>query len=205
MQFDFSVIKFDAQGLVPAVAQDIKTGKVLMLAYMNREAIEQTIATKLATYFSRSRSKLWVKGEESGHYQKVVALKYDCDGDAVLLQVEQTGNACHTGEYSCFHNIVVDEQYTADSDILNELYDVISDRKQNPKDGSYTCYLFNKGTDKICKKVGEEASEVIIAAKNGSSDELRCEVADLFYHCLVLMVNNGITVKELYQELRSRR
>ncbi|MGI6162240.1 MAG: bifunctional phosphoribosyl-AMP cyclohydrolase/phosphoribosyl-ATP diphosphatase HisIE [Christensenellales bacterium] len=204
MKADISNIKFDDKGLVPAIAQDERSAKVLMLAYMNKEALEQTINTGKATYFSRSRQKLWVKGETSGNEQKVKGIYYDCDADAVLLSVEQTGPACHTGEKSCFYN-TVKENTAASPHIISELYDVITDRRVNPREGSYTNYLFDKGLDKMCKKLGEEAAECIIAAKNLSADELRYEAADLIYHLLVLMAETGLEPSELYSELRSRR
>lgn len=202
-------IKFDEKGLVPVVTQDIKTGTVLMLAYMNKEALQLTLDTGYAVYFSRSRQTLWKKGETSGHVQKVRALHYDCDGDTLLLLVEQTGPACHTGEYSCFHNalisLVEDGSKVPSPLILQEVFNVIADRKEHPKEGSYTNYLLDKGVEKICKKVGEEASESIIAAVKGSRDELRYESADLVYHLLVLLFNQGLTPMELWAELEKRR
>jgi phosphoribosyl-ATP pyrophosphohydrolase/phosphoribosyl-AMP cyclohydrolase len=206
---DMEKIKFDQSGLIPAVAQDVNTGAVLMLAYMNRESLSLTIDTGYATYFSRSRQALWKKGETSGHTQKVRAIHYDCDGDSLLLLVEQAGAACHTGEYTCFHNALmslVEEADKAPSPrILQEVYNVIADRKINPKEGSYTNYLLDKGVEKICKKVGEEASETIIAAVKGSREELRYEAADLVYHLMVLLFNQGLTLPELWAELEKRR
>ncbi len=200
-------IKFDEKGLVPAIAQDVKTGAVLMLAYMNEESLNMTLDTGLATYFSRSRQELWVKGKTSGHLQHVEELYYDCDGDALLLKVRQDGNACHTGEYSCFHHPVLDNDAVSKrgASILQEEFDVILSRKENPKEGSYTNYLFDKGVDKICKKVGEESAEVIIAAKNRAPDELRYEVADLFYHVMVLLAEQGMTPEEIFAEMERRR
>lgn len=198
-------VKFNSHGLVPAIAQDARTGKVLMQAYMNKEAYDLTLETGYAHYYSRSRQKLWKKGETSGNVQKIVSVSLDCDGDSVLLQVEQTGVACHTGEYSCFFNTVQEKERIANSSLLYELYDVIADRKINQKEGSYTNYLFEKGIDKILKKVGEENAEVIIASKNPGTDELRYEAADLIYHLLVLMNEKGLSLTELFTELQSRR
>ena len=200
-------LKFDANGLIPAVAQDVKSGDVVMLAYMNKESLTETIKTGYATYFSRSRQQLWKKGETSGNVQRVREILYDCDGDALLLKIDQTGVACHTGEYSCLHNSLTgkDESAPASSHVLEELFEVIEDRKANPVPGSYTNYLLEKGVEKICKKVGEEASETIIAAVKGSNDEVRYEASDLLYHLMVLIANQGMRPEELYDELRSRR
>jgi phosphoribosyl-ATP pyrophosphohydrolase/phosphoribosyl-AMP cyclohydrolase len=206
---DVNNVKFDEKGLVPVVTQDIKTGTVLMLAYMNEEALKMTLDTGYAVYFSRSRQTLWKKGETSGHVQKVRAIHYDCDGDSLLMLVEQTGAACHTGEYSCFHNellsLVEGSLKVPSAQILQEVYNVIADRKVHPKEGSYTNYLLDKGVEKICKKVGEEAAESIIAAVKGSREELRYEAADLVYHLLVLLFNQGLTPMELWAELEKRR
>ena len=205
----FEQIRFDEKGLVPVIAQDLKTGTVLMLAYMSKESLQLTLDTGYAVYYSRSRQELWKKGETSGHVQKVRALHYDCDGDSLLMLVEQTGAACHTGAYSCFFNelisLVKDSSKIPSPYILQEVYNVIADRKQNPKEGSYTNYLLDKGVEKICKKVGEEAAESIIAAVKGSRDELRYEAADLIYHLLVLLFNQGLTPMELWSELEKRR
>ncbi|HEY8423781.1 MAG TPA: bifunctional phosphoribosyl-AMP cyclohydrolase/phosphoribosyl-ATP diphosphatase HisIE, partial [Clostridia bacterium] len=177
-------IKFDEKGLVPAIAQDAYTGAVLMQAYMNKKAFELTLKTQRAHYFSRSRNKIWQKGETSGCYQEVVSVSLDCDFDSVLLKVIQKGNACHTGEYTCFHNLIEEFIPIFNSEIIYKDIKCIKDRKINPKEGSYTTYLLENGTDKICKKIGEEASEVIIAAKNANNDELAAEIADLIYHTL---------------------
>ena len=198
-------IKFDEKGLVPAIAQEARTGAVLMQAYMNQEAYDKTLKTGYAHYYSRSRKQLWKKGETSGNIQKVVSVSLDCDGDCVLLQVEQTGGACHTGEYSCFFNLVQENAKVANSSLLYELYDLIGDRKMHPKKGSYTNYLFEKGIDKILKKIGEESAEVIIASKNPGTSELRYEAADLLYHLLVLMNEKGLSLTELFGELQGRR
>ena len=205
---DMSKIKFDEKGLVPAIAQDAKTGQVLMLAYMNAESLQMTLDSGYATYFSRSRQQLWRKGETSGHTQRVLEMRYDCDGDALLLTVEQEGPACHTGEISCFHNPIL----TADvddlpptADVVQQVYDVICDRKEHPREGSYTNYLLDKGVEKICKKVGEEASETIIAAMKRSKPEVCYEAADLVYHLLVLLFEQGVTPDDLWAELARRR
>ncbi len=198
-------IKFDEKGLVPAIAQEARTGVVLMQAYMNQEAFDKTLETGYAHYYSRSRSKLWKKGETSGNLQKVMRVKLDCDGDCVLLEVEQTGVACHTGSPSCFFNTIRENEKVANASLLYELYELIADRKKHPKEGSYTNYLFEKGIDKILKKVGEESAEVIIASKNPGTSELQYEAADLIYHLLVLMNEKGLTLTELFGELEGRR
>lgn len=194
-------VKFNQDGLVPAIAQDVGTGEVLMLAYMNEEALKLTKETGIAHYYSRSRQALWKKGETSGHIQEVKGIYYDCDGDAVLLKVNQIGAACHTGNYSCF--FYEEKGYKDLSNTLKDLYKVIIDRKKNPQEGSYTQYLFDKGIDKILKKIGEEAAEVIIGAKN-DKQELIYEASDLIYHLMVLLVNEGVTPSEIMEELRGR-
>ncbi|MEL7606194.1 Histidine biosynthesis bifunctional protein HisIE [bioreactor metagenome] len=196
-------VKFDDKGIVVAVAQDYITNEVLMVAYMNKESLEITLNEKRACYYSRSRQSLWRKGETSGHWQNLKGLYYDCDADAILMKVEQIGNACHTGAYSCFFNKVFEDNVT-DQAILNRLYNQIIDRRDNPKEGSYTNYLFDKGLDKILKKVGEETSEVIIGAKNKNKDELVYEMCDLIYHSMVLMVSEGVTMDDLKAELTKR-
>lgn len=200
-------VKFNSDGLVPAVAQSAETGVVLMQAYMNEEALEKTLETGYAHYYSRSRKCLWQKGESSGNVQKVVGIYLDCDYDCILLKVLQTGGACHTGEYSCFHNTVLsDAAYESDENMLEELYSIVKDRKANPQEGSYTNYLFDKGIDKILKKVGEECIETVIAAKNEDegNEELKYEIADFMYHLTVLMVEKGLSYSEVYAELKSR-
>lgn len=197
-------IRFDEKGLIPAVVQDVNTGKVLMLAYMNEESIKLTLETKKTWFYSRSRKKLWNKGETSGNFQAVKKISYDCDGDAVLLEVEPLGPSCHTGEMSCFFNNVFNEEGDNSSNILERLYSRISDRRENPVEGSYTNYLFDKGIDKILKKVGEETSEVIIASKNNSKDEMTYEISDLVYHLLVLMVDRGLSINDIKKELNKR-
>jgi len=196
-------VKFDDKGIVVAVAQDYITNEVLMVAYMNKESLEITLNEKRACYYSRSRQSLWRKGETSGHWQNLKGLYYDCDADAILMKVEQIGNACHTGAYSCFFNKVFEDNVT-DQAILNRLYNQIIDRRDNPKEGSYTNYLFDKGLDKILKKVGEETSEVIIGAKNKNKDEIVYEMCDLIYHSMVLMVSEGVTMDDLKTELIKR-
>ena len=213
---DISMIKFDDKGLVPAVVQE-ENGQVLMLAYMNKESLEKTIETGYTWYYSRSRQRLWNKGEESGNKQKVKEISYDCDGDTLLIKVHQTGVACHTGTYTCFSGrklveekekglvIVEPEQETSLATVLNDLYNVIQERQLNPVEGSYTNYLFEKGQDKILKKVGEEAVETVIASKNNKSEEVLYEMGDLWYHCLVLLAYHKLTPDQLLDELMSRR
>lgn len=251
-------LKYDDNGLIPAITQDYKTDEVLMMAYMNAESLQKTLETGKAHYYSRSRQKLWLKGETSGHFQNVKSISMDCDADTLLLKVEQVGAACHTGHRSCFYrklevgsdamrvletgssgaqsvatigeNPVVaigkEPAYTnaampADAkggnvaetgggaitgpEVLKAVYDVIMDRVAHPKEGSYTNYLLDKGMDKILKKVGEEASEVIIAAKNGEAADIKLEVADLIYHIMVMLVKQGMTLEDVYGELDKRR
>lgn len=195
-------IKFDNKGLAPAIVQDIMSKKVLMLAYMNKESIGKTFEEGIVHYYSRSREKLWKKGETSGNIQKLKGFYYDCDKDSILVLVEQVGVACHTGNYSCFFNEVL--KSGEEKNIIEELYILLKDRRKNPKEGSYTNYLFREGLDKILKKVGEEVSEVIIGAKNNSKEELVYEISDLIYHLLVLMVNENILLDEIKEELISR-
>ena len=204
-------ICFDQKGLVPAVVQDVSTGTVLMLAYMNRESLAKTIETGTTWFYSRSRQELWNKGATSGHMQHVREMYYDCDGDTLLVKVEQVGAACHEGIFSCFSRKFGDAESTqtdrpvTPEDVLPELYEVIEDRRQNPVEGSYTHSLFEKGQDKILKKVGEEAAETIIASKNNSQGEVIYEMADLWYHCLVLLAWHGVGLEELLSELGKRR
>jgi len=244
------MVKYNEDGLIPAVTQDIRTDEVLMLAYMNEESLRKTMETGKAHYYSRSRQKLWLKGETSGHFQQVRSISLDCDGDTLLLKVEQTGAACHTGHRSCFftrldvkelkadvkkedaaagglnngatqyneaslqHENAVPSQASAVSsqksydvagaEVLGEVFNVISDRLVHPKEGSYTNYLFTKGLDKILKKIGEESCEVVIASKNGSSAEIKSEIADLFYHVMVLLAERGMTLQDIYEELKKR-
>jgi phosphoribosyl-AMP cyclohydrolase / phosphoribosyl-ATP pyrophosphohydrolase len=198
-------IKYDEKGLVPAIIQDIETGRVLMLAYMNEESLNKTIETGKTWFFSRSRNGLWNKGETSGNFQNAEEIKYDCDGDTILVLVKQKGPACHTGSKTCFFNTIKETEIPKwDDSILESVAATIKDRKDNPKEGSYTNYLLTKGVDKICKKVGEESSEVIIAAKNNSKEELTYEISDLVYHVLVLMEDRGVKIKDIKNELRKR-
>lgn len=210
---NYQDIKFDEKGLVPAVVQDKNSKKVLMVAYMNKESLKMTIDTKKATFFSRSRQKLWVKGETSGNFMMVEDVLVDCDEDTLILLVEPKGPACHTGNETCFYRKLDGEEivnYTEQPTkkamgVLDEEYAIVLDRKNNPQEGSYTNYLYEKGLDKILKKVGEEASETIIAAKNGSKEEVLYESADLLYHLMVMLCNEDITLNELYEELKNRR
>lgn len=243
--------RFDANGLIPAIVQDTRTDEVLMLAYMNKESLKKTVQTGKAHYYSRSRKKLWLKGETSGNFQEVRSISIDCDGDALLLKVEQTGQACHTGHYSCFFTrfgidgikegtgiptvngtgylpaceagsgisegpapvhasghapaSTVEPGLAAGPEVLGEVFDVIADRLTHPKEGSYTNYLLGKGLDKILKKIGEEACEVIIASKNGSTGEISSEIADLLYHVMVLLAERGMSLNDVYVELVRRK
>ncbi|MCI8364664.1 MAG: bifunctional phosphoribosyl-AMP cyclohydrolase/phosphoribosyl-ATP diphosphatase HisIE [Eubacterium sp.] len=203
---DFSEFKTDEKGLIPCITQDYKTGEVLQLAYMNQQSYEATCATGKMTYFSRSRQELWCKGETSGHYQYVKELRLDCDHDTVLAKVHQVGAACHTGARSCFFNELAKKEYnnTNPLTILNEVFATIEDRKAHPKEGSYTNYLFEKGIDKILKKCGEEATEIVIAAKNPDAEELKYEIADFLYHMMVLMAECGLNWDDVVKELANR-
>ena len=199
-------LKCDNAGLVPVIAQDDVTGQVLMLAYMNKEAFETTVHEGIMTYYSRSRKCLWKKGDTSGHYQYVRSLYADCDNDTLLARVVQIGAACHTGEYSCFFNEILKcgKSGTNPYTVLEDVMKVILDRKENPKEGSYTNYLFDKGLDKILKKVGEEATEIVIAAKNPEAEESKYEIADFLYHVMVLMALKGLTWEDVMEELANR-
>ena len=207
MNTDFlSKLQFNDQGLIPAVLQDYHTRQVLMMAWMNEASLKMTLDTKKATFYSRSRKQLWVKGETSGNVQHVVSVDYDCDGDTLLLQVIPDGPACHTGHTSCFYqNAMTDDARTAgNSDILAELAEQIDDRKAHPVSGSYTNYLLNEGIDKVLKKVGEESAETIIAAKNDDPDELAGEVADLVYHLSVLLRMKNLSFDDVFAVLDAR-
>ena len=195
-------LKFDEKGLIPAIVVDDETGKVLTLAYMNRESLQISMEKKLTCFWSRSRQELWLKGESSGNYQHIVSITADCDGDALEVRVKKDGPACHTGEESCFHNPVLGEQ--TEKFKLEGLYQLLQSRKKELPEGSYTTYLFQKGLDKILKKVGEESTEVIIAGKAEDKAETIYEIADLAYHVLVLMVQMGISVEDIRAELASR-
>lgn len=200
-------LKPDANGLIPVIAQDYQTGAVLMLAYMNEEAFNTTIRIGKMTYWSRSRNELWTKGLTSGHIQYVKSLTADCDYDTILAKVSQVGGiACHTGKPSCFHNDIVKKEYVERNPqkVFDDVYGVIKDRKEHPKGGSYTNYLFDKGLDKILKKVGEEATEVVIAAKNEEPEELIYEISDFLYHCMVLMAEKNVTWEDITRELAQR-
>ena len=203
---EFSQFKTNEQGLIPVVVQHYKTQEVLMLAYMNEEAFYKTIKTGKMTYYSRSRQQLWTKGETSGHFQYVKSLTIDCDYDTLLAKVDQIGAACHTGNPTCFFQPLVGNDYdeTNPLQVFEAVYDTIVDRRENPKEGSYTNYLFDKGIDKILKKVGEEATEVVIAAKNPNPEEVKYEMADFLYHAMVLMVEKGISWEDIIKELADR-
>lgn len=195
-------LAFDPNGLIPAIVQDSKTGRVLTLAYMNRESLAITLQEKRTCFYSRSRQTLWRKGETSGNVQRVLRVTADCDGDALLVEVEPSGPACHTGKESCFHQPIVGGEEPPFS--LRSLFALIEGRRTQPKEGSYTTYLFQKGKEKILKKVGEECAEVIIGAMKESREETVYEIADLAYHLLVLMAEQGIAPEEILGELEAR-
>lgn len=196
-------LKFDSNGLIPAIVVDAATKQVLTLAYMNRESLAISMERELTCFWSRSRQALWLKGETSGNYQHIVSITADCDKDALVIKVEPDGPACHTGEISCFHNPVF-ESGTRQEFSYQSLYALLEGRKRDLPQGSYTTYLFQKGLDKILKKVGEECTEVIIAAKAEDRAETVYEIADLAYHVMVLMAQQGITLEEIQKELASR-
>jgi len=198
-------ICYNDQGLVPAIAQDYLDGTVLMMAWMNREALEKTLATGEVWYWSRSRQELWHKGATSGHFQKLLAIRYDCDSDALLLTIDQKGDiACHTGERSCFHQLD-GEKFAPPADILTELARVIGDRRDNPNPDSYTCKLLAGGDNKILKKIGEESAEVVMACKDDDPEAIAGEVADLFYHTLVALAHHNVDLRAVYRKLGDRR
>jgi phosphoribosyl-ATP pyrophosphohydrolase/phosphoribosyl-AMP cyclohydrolase len=198
-------IRYDERGLVAAIVQDYLDGTVLMMAWMNRESLQKTLDTGETWFWSRSRTELWHKGETSGHLQKVRSLRYDCDSDALLIGVEQIGDiACHTGERSCFHQ-VEGEKAPPPADTLSQVFEVIRDRRDNPTQESYTCKLFAEGDNKILKKIGEEAVEVVMACKDDDKDAIAGEVADLFYHTLVALAHHGVDLKDVYRKLQQRR
>lgn len=200
-----TTIKFDDKGLVPAIIQDARSKEVLTLAYMNEESYNKTLETGETWLYSRSRQELWHKGATSGHTQKVVALRADCDSDALIVEVIPNGPACHTGATTCFHNTVIEKPATTASlDILHTLKNVIEQREQQMPEGAYTTYLFEKGVDKIGKKVGEEATEVVIAAKNRDAEELKWESADLIYHLLVLLQEQKLDLYDVLGVLQQR-
>ncbi|GKX28888.1 histidine biosynthesis bifunctional protein HisIE [Vallitalea longa] len=214
---DFSKLKLNSDGLLPVVTQDYSSNEVLMVAYMNKEAFNKTLETKKVHYFSRSRQCLWLKGETSGHYQELVSMALDCDNDTLLIKVKQNGVACHTGNYTCFYkdidleskDIIENNELQKKKEnvfnIFEDVYNVILNRRDNPKEGSYTNYLFDKGIDKILKKVGEETAEVIIGAKNEGNEEVIYEISDLIYHLSVLMVEKDTSWEDICKELDSRR
>ncbi|MCI8994490.1 MAG: bifunctional phosphoribosyl-AMP cyclohydrolase/phosphoribosyl-ATP diphosphatase HisIE [Lachnospiraceae bacterium] len=203
---EWSEFKLNSDGMVPVIVQDYRSDQVLMAAYMNEEAYTATLKTGRMTYWSRSRQELWVKGATSGHFQYVKELLVDCDYDTILARVSQTGAACHTGNRSCFFQDIArrETKSYAPGKVFEQVYQVIADRKSHPKEGSYTNYLFDKGIDKILKKVGEEAAELIIAAKNPDPEEIKYEMSDLLYHAMVLMVERGVTWEDITRELSNR-
>ena len=193
-------------GLLPVIVQDYRTGEVLMMAYMNEQAFTDTLKTGKMNYYSRSRKSQWLKGETSGHFQYVKSLHLDCDNDTLLAKVAQVGAACHTGSRSCFYQTLAKKEYDETNPLMvfEKVYDVIMDRKLHPKEGSYTNYLFDKGIDKILKKVGEEATEIIIAAKNPDPEEIIYEISDFLYHAMVLMAEKGVSWEDITKELANR-
>ena len=205
-KISWNELKKNSDGHVTVVVQDYKTDEVLMVAYMNEEAYENTIKTGKMTYYSRSRQELWIKGETSGHYQYVKSLTADCDLDTILAKVLQVGAACHTGAHSCFFNEIMAGDFEQNNPlrVFEQVFEVIQDRKIHPKEGSYTNYLFDKGIDKILKKLGEEATEIVIAAKNPNANEIKYEISDFLYHMMVLMAQKGITWEEITTELAKR-
>ena len=204
--FTWDDLKKNSDGMVPVIVQDYITEEVLMLAYMNEEAYERTVRSGKMTYFSRSRKELWEKGATSGHYQYVKELRLDCDNDTILARVSQIGAACHTGNRSCFYQEILKKDYEEKNPlkIFDRIYDTIQDRKVHPREGSYTNYLFGKGIDKILKKVGEEATEIVIASKNPEAEEAVYEIADFLYHLMVLMVEKEISWDDIVNELANR-
>ncbi len=205
-RISWSKFKLNSDGMVPVIVQDYKTDEVLMLAYMNEEAYETTLLTGKMTYWSRSRNELWTKGMTSGHYQYVKSLTLDCDNDTILAKVAQVGAACHTGSRTCFFQELMKKEYddTNPLRVFQNVYNVIADRKEHPKEGSDTNYLFDKGIDKILKKVGEECTEIVIAAKNPDKEEIKYEISDFLYHAMVLMVEKGVTWEDITRELAKR-
>jgi len=201
---EISKLKFDERGLIPAIVQDVRTREVLTLAYMNAESFARTVETKETWFWSRSRNKLWHKGETSGNTQKVVEVLLDCDGDAIVVLVDPAGPACHTGARSCFDSAGTAQLITTDQ-LLDRLYDLVKEREKARPTGSYTAYLFDEGLDKILKKLGEESTETIVAAKNNEDERLISEVADLVYHLIVLLVARGISLDQIRAELGRRR
>lgn len=242
--FNVEQLKFDQDGLIPAIVQDAHTKEVLMVAWMNKEAVKKTLMTGQTWFWSRSRQKLWQKGESSGHVQRVDKVYHDCDADTLLIKVNQVGAACHEGYHSCFHyridptggvavvgrlafdpgkvyrtkpsedtdadegsrrRVLTEEEFNASCGVLEMLYTIVQDRKEKRPVGAYTTYLFDHGLDKILKKVGEETTEVIVSAKNNKQEEIICEVADLFYHVLVLLAEKNVHLDDILRELQARR
>jgi phosphoribosyl-ATP pyrophosphohydrolase/phosphoribosyl-AMP cyclohydrolase len=205
---DLSSLRFNEQELIPAVVQDVATGQVLMLAYMNREALHKTLATGIAHYWSRSRAKLWQKGETSGHIQHVRDIRYDCDADTLLMRVEQVGVACHTGQRSCFFRSLVESPQHAGQQgseaLLSQIYEVIMERKQRPPQESYVASLMARGQDQVLKKIVEEAAEVVMASKDGQPQAIVHEVADLWFHSIVALGWHSISPQEVLEELQRR-
>ena len=203
----FEEFQLNEEGLIPCIVQDYKTAEVLMMAYMNQESYEETIRSGRMTYYSRSREKLWKKGETSGNFQYVKSLTIDCDKDTLLAKVSQVGVACHTGSRSCFFTNLVQKEYddTNPLTVFEDVFHVIQERKEHPKEGSYTNYLFEKGIDKILKKIGEECTEIVIAAKNPDTEEIKYEISDFLYHLMVLMAERGLEWKDITKELAERR
>lgn len=198
-------IKYDERGLVPAIVQDYLDGTVLMMAWMNAASLQKTLDTGETWFWSRSRQEFWHKGETSGHLQHVKDIRYDCDSDALLVTVEQVGDiACHTGERSCFHQIAT-TKVAPSADTLSDLYATICDRRDHPREGSYTQTLFAGGDNKILKKIGEEAAEVVMACKDDDPDQIAGEAADLFYHTLVAIAHHRVSIRDVYRKLQSRR
>ncbi len=202
--FDIKNLKYNSDGLIPAIITDAADGAVLMLGYMNAESLGITLEQKKVCFFSRSRQKLWLKGETSGNFLGVVSIKTDCDADTLLISAKPEGPTCHTGARSCFFEEIYEDENAEQAFCLDDLMKLIEGRKTNPKEGSYTTYLFEKGIDKILKKVGEECTEVIIAGKGGDRAEAIFEIADLTYHVMVMMTEMGISIDEVRAELASR-
>ena len=205
-KLSWSDFKLNSDGMVPVIVQDYKTDQVLMLAYMNEEAFYTTLKIGRMTYWSRSRQELWTKGMTSGHFQYVKQLSIDCDNDTILAKVSQVGAACHTGNRTCFYRDLVKKEFNNVNplEVFENVYQIIKDRKEHPKEGSYTNYLFDKGIDKILKKVGEECTELVIAAKNPDPEEIKYEMSDFLYHAMVLMVERGVTWEDITEELANR-
>ncbi len=201
--FDIRTLRFNSRGLIPAIVVDTDTKKVLTLAYMSRESLEISMEKELTCFWSRSRQALWLKGETSGNYQHIVSITADCDRDALVVEVRKDGPACHLGTDSCFHETIF-EGNTAPGFTYDSLMEMLSERKENPKEGSYTSYLFSKGRDKILKKVGEECTEVIISAKDNDKANTIYEIGDLMYHTMVLMLEMGITLEDIRKEMAGR-